>query len=141
MFLLFSFSFEKSIVKSSNRKTNDMISWIFTKHKWMTKVPNYWWCRTLNWKSSNLDWLYYVYPLIEFCFVFDFFLTTIDFKWYMYETFSTKTSTLFSKRSNFVTKLYFLMDISNYFLYTFVYWNWLLFIILKLDHHKNKDTA
>lgn len=29
MFLLFSFSFEKSIVKSSNRKTNDMISWIF----------------------------------------------------------------------------------------------------------------
>lgn len=68
-----------------------------------------------------------------------FFLTTIDFKWY--ETFSTKTSTLFSKRSNFVTKLYFLMDIGHYFLYTFVYWNWLLFIILKLDHHKNKDTA
>lgn len=29
MFLLFSFKFEKSIVKSSNRKTNDMISWIF----------------------------------------------------------------------------------------------------------------
>lgn len=72
-------------------------------------------------------------------FVFDFFLTTIDFKWY--ETFSTKTSTLFSKRSNFVTKLYFLMDIGHYFLYTFVYWNWLLFIILRLDHHKNKDTA
>lgn len=138
MFLLFSFSFEKSIVKSSNRKTNDKISWIFY-YKWMTKVRNYWRCRTLNWKSSNLDWLYYVYPLIEFCFVFDFFLTTIDFKWY--ETFSTKTSTLFSKRSNFVTKLYFLMDIGHYFLYTFVYWNWLLFIILKLDHHKNKDTA
>lgn len=138
MFLLFSFKFEKSIVKSSNRKTNDMISWIFTKHKWMTKVRNYWWCRTLNWKSSNLDWLYYVYPLIDFCFVFDFFLTTIDFNWY--ETFSTKTSALFSKRSN-NTKLYFLMDIGHYFLYTFVYWNWLLFIILKLDHHKNKDTA
>lgn len=138
MFLLFSFKFEKSIVKSSNRKTNDMISWIFY-YKWMTKVRNYWWCRTLNWKSSNLDWLYYVYPLIEFCFVFDFFLTTIDFKWY--ETFSTKTSTLFSKRSNFVTKLYYLMDNGHYFLYTFVYWSWLLFIILKLDHHKNKDTA
>lgn len=72
-------------------------------------------------------------------FCFWFFLTTIDFKWY--ETFSTKTSTFFSKRSNFVTKLYYLMDNGHYFLYTFVYWNWLLFIILKLDHHKNKDTA
>lgn len=76
---------------------------------------------------------------VLFCYWF--FLTTTDFKWYMYETFSTKTSTFFSKRSNFVTKLYFLMDISHYFLYTFVYWNWLLFILLKLDHHKNKDTA
>lgn len=135
MFLLFSFSFEKSIVKSSNRKTNDMISWIFY-YKWMTKVRNYWWCRTLNFKSW-LTILCLSTDRVLFCFWF--FLTAIDFKWY--ETFSTKTSTLFSKRSNFVTKLYFLMDIGHYFLYTFVYWNWLLFIILKLDHHKNKDTA
>lgn len=141
MFLLFYLALRN---QSWNQATGKLMIWsvgFFTKHKWMTKVRNYWWCRTLNWKSSNLDWLYYVYPLIEFCFVIDFFLTTIDFKWFMYETFSTKTSTLFSKRSNFVTKLYFLMDISHYFLYTFVYWNWLLFIILKLDHHKNKDTA
>lgn len=140
MFLLFYLALRN---QSWNQATGKLMIYdqldFFTKHKWMTKVRNYWWCRTLNWKSSNLDWLYYVYPLIEFCFVFDFFLTTFDFKWY--ETFSTKTSTLFSKRSNFVTKLYFLMDIGHYFLYTFVYWNWLLFIILKLDHHKNKDTA
>lgn len=139
MFLLFSFKFEKSIVKSSNRKTNDMISWIFTKHKWMTKVRNYWWCRTLNWKKLK-PWLTILCLSTDrLLFCFWFFLTTIDFKWS--ETFSTKTSTLFSKRSNFVTKLYFLMDIGHYFLYTFVYWNWLSFIILKLDHHKNKDTA
>lgn len=86
--------------------------------------------QTLTDYIMSIHWSSFVLFLI-------FFLTTIDFKWYMYETFSTKTSTLFSKRS----KLYFLMDISHYFLYTFVYWNWLLFIILKLDHHKNKDTA
>lgn len=33
------------------------------------------------------------------------------------------------------------MDIGHYFLYTFVYWNWILFIILKLDYHENEDTA
>lgn len=139
MFLLFSFSFEKSIVKSSNRKTNDMISWIFyqtymnDKSSKLLVVSN----PQLKKLKSWLTILCLSTDRLLFCFWF--FLTTIDFKWY--ETFSTKTSTLFSKRSNFVTKLYFLMDIGHYFLYTFVYWNWLLFIILKLDHHKNKDTA
>lgn len=140
MFLLFSFSFEKSIVKSSNRKTNDMISWIFLPNinEWQKfetiggVEPSIEKAQTLTDYIMSIHWS-------SFVLFFDFCLTTIDFKWY--ETFSTKTSTLFSKRSNFVTKLYFLMDIGHYFLYTFVYWNWLLFIILKLDHHKNKDTA
>lgn len=47
----------------------------------------------------------------------------------------------FLKTLKFCYKIIFLMDNGHYFLYTFVYWNWLLFIILKLDHHKNKDTA
>lgn len=55
----------------------------FIKHKWMTKVRNLWWYRTLNWKSSNLDQLYELYLSTDRIFFYNnYWRNYYVFKWY-----------------------------------------------------------
>lgn len=105
----------------------------FIKHKWMTKVRNLWWYRTLNWKSSNLDQLYELYLSTDRIFFYNnYWRNYYVFKWY--DTFSTSTRTLiiFLKRSNFVTKWYF-KCILVIILYIFVYRFWFFFHYIYLN--------